>query len=102
MALGQILHTQARSSQTEDASAFSRNLHRLSLKSTHRLRPSILEWHEVSCRGRMERIVQNMHGALPEVGWFMLRWSGRMEEAPPPWLISAVLFAWAWVDTCHP
>jgi hypothetical protein len=27
---------------------------------------------------------------------------GRMEEEPPSWLISAILFAWAWVDTCHP
>jgi hypothetical protein len=39
---------------------FSRNQHRLSPKSTHRLRPPVSEWHEVSCRGRTGRTVHTL------------------------------------------
>jgi hypothetical protein len=82
---------------------FSRNQHRLSPKSTHRLHPPILEWHEVSCRGRTGRMVQKMHGVLPEVGRVHAQAvEVQMVEEPPTWLISDNLFVCAWVDTCHP
>jgi hypothetical protein len=59
-------------------------------------------------RNQHRLLVQGMYGSedarglLQRSDRFTLRWSGRMEEEPPPWLISAILFAWAWVDTCHP
>jgi hypothetical protein len=63
---------------------FSRNQHRLSLKSTHRLRPPISEWHEVFCRGRTRCTVHKMHGALLEVKWVHTQVvEGRMVEEPP-------------------
>jgi hypothetical protein len=60
-------------------------LYRLSQKSTQAFRLSGLH-----------------QGILAEVRLFTFRRSGRMEEEPPTWLISAILFACAWVDTCHP
>jgi hypothetical protein len=52
-------------------------------------------------------------GLMQRSDRFTLRQSGGMEEEPPQqsmgmeakpptWLISALLFACAWVDTCHP
>jgi hypothetical protein len=83
---------------------FSRNQHRLSLKSTHRLRPPVSEWHEVSCRGRMRHIVQKMHGDSSQRSDGFTPRQLRVEwwRNPPTRLISDALFACAWVDTCHP
>jgi hypothetical protein len=94
-------------------SRLSRNQHRLSPKSTHRL------LSVTSCprrgRFRLHGSQQDVRAISEQIQAFLLvsgsaevgrvhaqKVEGRMEEEPPTWLISAILFACVWVDTCHP
>jgi hypothetical protein len=71
--------------------------------STHRLKLFRQRMYRLSQKSTQAFRLSGMHqGILAEVRPLTFRRSGRMEAEPPSRLISAILFACAWVDTCHP
>jgi hypothetical protein len=56
-------------------------------RNPHRLFPTVSELHKVSCRG-----------PTSSHSYSLVEW----RRIPPPRLISAILFAWAWIDTSYP
>jgi hypothetical protein len=84
--------------------SFSRNQHRLSPKSTHRLCPPGLRMARGLLQGSDGTYgSEDARGLFQRSNGFTSRKS-RVEwwRNPPTQLISDALLACAWVDTCHP